>query len=300
MWVSAAHLYATRREAAAQLQSVCRHRLLQTCFDRWRTELSLRRQKSDCKLSAVPTMSLQFWRAATRGHQALRLRTQNSVKQACNYWTTAAAVCLRRRCQHVTVGTRKLRKICLSMALDGNQTRVTGRTSEDQDYEGLTQSAFSSWLLLYRSRRCVEGAEEGDPQEDDRGPLNNIQVPSDPENARELEDKAHQSELVQDFQCRAERICLIRAWTRWKGLHETTSAVQELNQRRLMEGSWRIWRKRRLQIATAIQFLDWEKRWLCLKAFTRWRQRMVTRRELGRTTVIPVKMGEEYIPVAGQ
>ncbi|XP_073459271.1 uncharacterized protein [Aquarana catesbeiana] len=81
-WVSATHLHGRWREAAARLQSACHHRLLQTCFGRWRTQLSLRRQKSHCKLSAVPVMSLHFWRAATRGHQALRLRTQNSVKQA--------------------------------------------------------------------------------------------------------------------------------------------------------------------------------------------------------------------------
>ncbi|XP_040182602.1 uncharacterized protein LOC120915859 [Rana temporaria] len=80
-WVSAAHLHGRWREAAARLQSACRHRLLQTCFDRWRAELSLRRQKSNCNQSAAPAMSLHFWRAATRGHQALRLRTQNSVKQ---------------------------------------------------------------------------------------------------------------------------------------------------------------------------------------------------------------------------
>ncbi|XP_077313851.1 uncharacterized protein LOC143934265 [Lithobates pipiens] len=183
------------------------------------------------------------------------------------------------------------------MALDGSQARVTGHTFEHQDYEGLIQSAFSRWLLLYRSRRCGEG---GDPQEYDKGPLNNNPVLSDLENARDLEDNAHHSELLQHFQCRAERSCLVRGWRHWKGLHETVSVAQVLNRRRLVEGSWKIWRKRRLQLVTAIQFLDWEKRWLCLKAFTRWQQRMVTRRGLGRIMGIPARMGTEDLPGAGQ
>ncbi|XP_072281431.1 uncharacterized protein C1orf167 homolog [Pyxicephalus adspersus] len=78
IWASAARRHPTWRVKAVRFRSEICHRILQSCFDRWKAGLTLRRSNNDWQPSHLPRISLHCWEAATRGHQELRLRTDNS------------------------------------------------------------------------------------------------------------------------------------------------------------------------------------------------------------------------------
>ncbi|XP_068094853.1 uncharacterized protein C1orf167 homolog isoform X2 [Hyperolius riggenbachi] len=263
-WISAVRLHRTYRELTVHSHL----RILHCYFQQWRMEL--RRKRRGHKPPTVPAMhSLQLWRAATRGHQALKLGTQHAVKKACHYWTRASSVSLCSRCHHVPIGRRKLRKVRLSVMRGSS-----GLANHCRD-GGLVQSAFHHWLLLYRRHGRMDEAGQGDSGSPE--PL------SSPEDARcrNQENEADLSQMLQQFWHEMERRRRWLVWLHWSGLHRGLQAAQELDRKRLLENSWMKWRRSHLQSRTLSLLLAREERRLCLNVLTRWRQRTACRKLLG-------------------
>ncbi|KAF2977448.1 hypothetical protein EK904_000959, partial [Melospiza melodia maxima] len=102
--VTASHL--RQREALSYFKRIREHRLLVGSFIKWRDKLWRAEQVPGGRKhkwqEPSPGKACHRWRVAARGQRALRLGSVTTVKQACNYWTRAAAFsqCLR---QHSTL-----------------------------------------------------------------------------------------------------------------------------------------------------------------------------------------------------
>ncbi|XP_041275767.1 uncharacterized protein LOC121344122 [Onychostruthus taczanowskii] len=136
-------------------QRVREHRLLVVSFIKWRDKLWRAEQVPGGRKhkwqEPSPGKACHRWRVAARGQQALRLGSVTTVKQACNYWTRAAAFsqCLRQR--STLIGVRKSRKMSLSWPTKSRRGR-----EEDSAPTGLFPSAIQRWLMIYRSQNRAE------------------------------------------------------------------------------------------------------------------------------------------------
>ncbi|MEE6485241.1 hypothetical protein FKM82_014222 [Ascaphus truei] len=292
-WTTAARIQVAQREAVVHFRSESRLLLLLSYFLRWQRRLLCRKQVSweyeQHKKKSSSAKNMQRWRAATRGRQALKLYSTSAVKQACNYWTTAASISLYRRSHHTAIGGRKLRKINMSLALATREQRKFGHVPCKGKYERLLHSSFHCWLLLYKNQSKREGMQApptaGDLQPKERsGPCDRVNGNSQPcqeLHRKKLFHKASLSELLHTFQCRHRRYRLRAVWRCWQESFSMALMFQEQDSQRLIGRSWKIWRSRFLQSCTIQNFLEGEEQYLVHQVFTRWRQQ-TARRQYGQ------------------
>ncbi|KAJ7412404.1 hypothetical protein WISP_96941 [Willisornis vidua] len=162
--VTWAQVTARRRrqhEALSDFQRVREHRVLFVSFTEWRSKLlraeqqvpGERKHKGQDPCAGKACLR---WRVAARGQQALRLGSVATVRQACNYWTKAAAFsqCLRQR--STLIGARKSRKMALSWSLrpaaadrkglEGVETKVFAKPCGAEFFGGGSQEPPGSGL----------------------------------------------------------------------------------------------------------------------------------------------------------
>ncbi|XP_053546044.1 uncharacterized protein LOC128638212 [Bombina bombina] len=262
-----------QREAVLHFQSKTQHQLLLSFFCRWKNKfLSLKKKQHYRTLETLK--SVQRWRAATRGRQALNLHSSSSVKEACNYWTNVSSISLHRRNHHATIGSKKMKKVILSIALTIREQRELGCIRLKSNTEWLLQSAFCSWLLTYRRQGAQPALADTNTYTDSSGVYLTEHNTSPPcqEHARELNHKGGLTERMHKFQLRCKINELRKTWLHWKGLYSTQLVLRELERQRLLKNSWNVWRRRYLQSCTTQQVLAREERCLLYQIFTKWRQ----------------------------
>nr|XP_023960083.1 uncharacterized protein C1orf167 homolog isoform X1 [Chrysemys picta bellii]XP_042708853.1 uncharacterized protein C1orf167 homolog isoform X1 [Chrysemys picta bellii]XP_042708854.1 uncharacterized protein C1orf167 homolog isoform X1 [Chrysemys picta bellii] len=283
-WFQVTIRRATQHEAVAQCELARQQRSLTLCFARWRMEF-LRAKKwqgeeRDGKQQRPAwAKSFQRWRVATRGHQALHLDSMAVVKQACNYWTKAAALSQSSRQRCTLIGARKGRKMPLSWSIKPRRRREKGLGPSTATYHRLLPSAFRRWLVLYRNQSRTErlpvhqlGWAPGHawPQE------SSTELVPDELYRRWLGTKYlrrwRHNVLLRQFRAGRRMRSLASGWQRWMDASRTALIMRALVGQRLLERGWRIWRRRYLQSQVAQSFLEGEDRSLLARAFGRWHQ----------------------------
>ncbi|XP_071431789.1 uncharacterized protein C1orf167 homolog [Pithys albifrons albifrons] len=275
-----------QHEALSDFQRVREHRVLFVSFTEWRDKLlraeqqvpGERKHKGQDPCAGKACLR---WRVAARGQQALRLGSVAAVRQACNYWTKAAAFsqCLRQR--STLIGVRKSRKMALSWSLKSRRGREEGSASA-----GLFLSAIQRWLVIYRHQnraerlllpRLVERPDVVAPScAHARIQENKAEVDLEQWDEEWLGRKYlrwwHHTVVLRQRQRDRKLLCLARGWHQWKEASRVVILAQVLDQQRLIGKVWRVWRQRYLQSLVVQNFLEEEARSLLAQAFGRWRQ----------------------------
>ncbi|KAM7030466.1 uncharacterized protein C1orf167 homolog isoform 3-T4 [Acridotheres tristis] len=269
-----------QHEALSYFKRVREHRVLVVSFTKWRDKLLRAEQVPGGRKhkwqEPSPGKACHRWRVAARGQQALRLGSAATVKQACNYWTRAAAFsqCLRQR--STLIGVRKSRKMSLSWSMKSRRGR-----EEDSAPTGFFPSAIQRWLVIYRSQNRAERLQERPGVVGPSCAHGGIQ-----ENTAEvdLEEWAkkwlgrkylrwwHHTVVLHRCQHDRKLLCLARGWHQWREASRVVILAQVLDQQRLIEKAWRVWRQRYLQSCVVQNLLKEEARSLLAQAFARWWQ----------------------------
>ncbi|KAM3659475.1 uncharacterized protein C1orf167 homolog [Ammospiza maritima maritima] len=275
--VTACHL--RQREALSYFKRVREHRLLVGSFIKWRDKLWRAEQVPGGRKhkwqELSPGKACHRWRVAARGQRALRLGSVTTVKQACNYWTRAAAFsqCLRQR--STLIGVRKSRKMALSWPTKSRRGR------EDSAPTGHFPSAIQRWLVIYRSQNRAERLLE---RPDVVGPSHAHARIQENTAGVDLEEwakkwlgrrylkKWHHTVVLHRCQHNRKLLCLARGWHQWREASRVVMLAQVLHQQQLMEKAWRVWRQRYLQSCVVQNLLEQEARSLLSQAFGRWWQ----------------------------
>ncbi|XP_036252336.1 uncharacterized protein C1orf167 homolog isoform X2 [Molothrus ater] len=277
-WAQVTAWQLRQREALSHFKRVREHRLLVGSFVKWRDKLWRAEQvpggRSHKWQEPSPGKACHRWRVAARGQQALRLGSVATVKQACNYWTRAAAFsqCLRQR--STLIGVRKSRKMALSWPTKSRRGR-----EEDSAPTEHFPSAIQRWLVIYRSQNRAERFLE---RPDVVGPsCGHARIQ---ENAAgvDLEEWAKKwlgrrylkrwHHTVVLHQHNRKLLCLARGWHQWREASRGVILAQVLDQQRLIAKAWRVWRQRYLQSCVVQNLLQEEARSLLSQAFGRWWQ----------------------------
>ncbi|XP_053853545.1 uncharacterized protein C1orf167 homolog isoform X4 [Vidua macroura] len=279
-WAQVTACKLKQREALSYFKRVREHRLLVVSFIKWRDKLWRAEQVPGGRNHKWQEPSrgkaCHRWRVATRGQQALHLGSVATVKQACNYWTRAAAFsqCLRQR--STLIGVRKSRKMALSWP-----TKCRRGREEDSAPTGLFPSAIQHWLVIYRSQKRAERLLE---RPDVVGPSHahaRIQKSAAEVDLEEWDKKWLGRKYLKRWnhtvvlrQCQHDRklLCLARGWHQWREASRVVILAQVLDQQRLIENAWRVWRRSYLQSCVVQKLLEEEARSLLSQAFGRWWQ----------------------------
>ncbi|XP_053818729.1 uncharacterized protein C1orf167 homolog isoform X4 [Vidua chalybeata] len=279
-WAQVTACKLKQREALSYFKRVREHRLLVVSFIKWRDKLWRAEQVPGGRNHKWQEPSrgkaCHRWRVATRGQQALHLGSVATVKQACNYWTRAAAFsqCLRQR--STLIGVRKSRKMALSWP-----TKCRRGREEDSAPTGLFPSAIQRWLVIYRSQKRAERLLE---RPDVVGPSHahaRIQKNAAEVDLEEWDKKWLGRKYLKRWnhtvvlrQCQHDRklLCLARGWHQWREASRVVILAQVLDQQRLIENAWRVWRRSYLQSCVVQKLLEEEARSLLSQAFGRWWQ----------------------------
>ncbi|XP_017935032.2 uncharacterized protein C1orf167 homolog isoform X2 [Manacus vitellinus] len=285
-WAQVTECSLRQREALSEFKRVREHRLLLVSFTEWRNKLLRAKQRvpgeRNHKWQAPsPGKACHRWRVAARGQQALRLGSVATVKQACNYWTKAAAFsqCLRQR--STLIGARKSRKMALSWPLKSRRGREEGSASS-----GLFPSAIQRWLVIYRNQNRAERLQlphlvekpdvVGPSHAHARIEENKAKVDLEEWDEERLGRKYlrwwHRTVVLCRHQRERRLLCLARGWHQWKEASRVVILAQVLDRQRLIEKTWRVWRRRYLQSYVVQNFLEEEARSLLSQAFGRWQQ----------------------------
>ncbi|XP_062459836.1 uncharacterized protein C1orf167 homolog [Pezoporus occidentalis] len=290
--VAWAHVTACRlrqHEALSCFRRVREHRVLAVSFTEWRVkflraEQRVLGQRKHKWQEASQGKACHRWRLASRGRQALHLGSVATVKQACNYWTKAAAFSQCSRQCSTLIGARKSRKMSLSLSMKSRRDREEG--SAPAAPLGLFPSAIHRWLVMYRNQNRSERLLL--PHLVERPGV----VGPSPTLARIQENKAevdlekwdekwlgrkylrrwHHTVVLRRWQHNRRLLCLARGWHQWKEASRVVMLAQVLDEQRLIEKAWRVWRRRHLQSCVVQNFLEEEARSLLSQAFGRWRQ----------------------------
>ncbi|XP_030319289.1 uncharacterized protein C1orf167 homolog [Calypte anna] len=284
-----------QHQALSGFQRAREHHLLAVSFAEWREKFLRAEEQQELRERTQRWEGASWgkaqhrWRVASRGHQALgprHLGAVAAVKQACNYWTKAAASSLCSRQSSSLIGARKSRKLSLSWSLKSRRGREKG--SAPVASPELFPSAFHRWLVMYRAQSRAERRElllphlalrpavAGPPPEHPRIQEEETEVDSEEWDKKWLGKKYlrwwHHTVTLHQCQ-RARRLqCLARGWHQWKEGSRVVILAQELAQQRLIEKAWRVWRQRHLQTCVVQNFLEKEARSLLSQAFGRWQQ----------------------------
>ncbi|XP_054705346.1 uncharacterized protein C1orf167 homolog [Grus americana] len=288
-WAQVTACRLRQHEALSCFKRVTEHRLLVVSFTEWRVKFLKAEQRVPGERNQKwqePSQgkACHRWRLASRGQQALRLGSVATVKQACNYWTKAAAFSQCSRLCSTLIGARKSRKMSLSWSMKSRRGRE--KASAPAAPLGLFPSAIHRWLVIYRNQNRAERLLL--PHLAERPGV----VGPSPAHASVQENKAevdleewdetwlarkylrwwHRTVILR--QCQRERRlhCLARGWHQWKEASGVVILAQVLHQQWLIEKAWRVWRRRHLQSCVAQNFLEEEARSLLSQAFGRWRQ----------------------------
>ncbi|XP_021273332.1 uncharacterized protein C1orf167 homolog isoform X2 [Numida meleagris] len=290
IWAQVTACRLRQQEALCCFKRVREHHLLEVSFAEWRVKFLaakkqlLREEKKHEWQGPSQAKACQRWRLASRGQQALHLGSVATVKQACNYWTKAAAFSQCSRQRSTLIGARKSKKMSLSLSIKRRGCRE--KDSVPAASLGFFPSAVHRWLVIYRSQRRSERLLF--PQQPERhdlvGPVpvhsriqeNKAEVDPDEWNENWLGRKYlrwwHHTVTLRRCQ-RARRLSsLARGWHQWKEASEVVMLAQVLDQQRLIEKAWKAWRRRYLQSCVVQRFLEVEARSLLSEAFGRWRQ----------------------------
>ncbi|KAM6371535.1 uncharacterized protein C1orf167 homolog isoform 2-T2 [Pluvialis apricaria] len=288
-WAQVTACRLRQHEALSSFKRLREHRLLVVSFMEWRVKFLRAEQRVLGERNRKWQESSQGkayhrWRLASRGQQALRLGSVATVKQACNYWTKAAAFSQCSRQCSTLIGARKSRKMSLSWSMKSRRGREEG--SAPAAPLGLFPSAIHRWLVIYRNQKRAERLLL--PHLVERPGV----VGPSPAHARIQENKAevdleerdekwlgrkylrwwHHTVILRRCQ-HDRRLCyLARGWHQWKEASRVVILAQVLDQQRLIEKAWRVWRRRHLQNCVVQNFLEEEARSLLSQAFGRWRQ----------------------------
>ncbi|XP_026718371.1 uncharacterized protein C1orf167 homolog isoform X2 [Athene cunicularia] len=288
-WAQVTACRLRQHKALSCFKRVREHHLLVVSFTEWkvkflRAEQRVLGERNHRWQEPSPGKACHRWRLASRGQQALRLGSVDTVKQACNYWTKAAAFSQCSRQCSTLIGARKSRKMSLSWSMKGGRGREKG--SAPAVPPGLFPSAIHRWLVIYRNQSQSERLML--PYLVERPGM----VGPCPAHARVQDNKAEVGLEEQDEKwlgrkylrwwhhmvilrrCQHDRRlrCLARGWRQWKEASRVVILAQVLDQQRLIEKAWRLWRRRHLQNCVVQNFLEEEARSLLSQAFGRWRQ----------------------------
>ncbi|RMB91721.1 hypothetical protein DUI87_31951 [Hirundo rustica rustica] len=288
-WAQVTAFRVRQYEALSHFKRVREHRLLVVSFTKWRDKVSRAEQvpggRNHKWQEPSPGKACHRWRVAARGRQALHLGSVATVKQvredkgpyetviinsACNYWTRAAAFsqCLR---QHSTlIGVRKSRKMSLSWSMKSRRGR-----QEDSAPTGLFPSAIQHWLVIYRSQNRAERLLERPDGVGSSCARARIQESTAEVDLEEWDRKClgrkylrwwHHTVVLRQHQHDRRLLCLARAWHHWREASRVGILAQVLDQQRLIEKAWRVWRRRYLQSCVVQNLLEEEARSLLSQA----------------------------------
>ncbi|XP_014796819.1 PREDICTED: uncharacterized protein C1orf167 homolog isoform X2 [Calidris pugnax] len=287
-WAQVAACRLRQHEALSHFQRLREHHLLVVSFTEWRVKLLRVQQRVVGERNhkwQEPSQgkACHRWRVASRGQQALRLGSVATVKQACNYWTKAAAFSQCSRQCSTLIGARKSRKMSLSRSI---KRRGREKGSAPAVPLELFPSAIHRWLMIYRNQNRAErlllphlverpGVVGPSPA------LARIQEKNAEVDLEERDQKWLGRKYLRWWhhtvtlrQCQRDRRlrCLARAWYQWREASRVVVLAQVLDQQRLIEKAWRVWRRRHLQSCVVRNFLEQENRSLVAQAFGRWWQ----------------------------
>ncbi|XP_030918202.1 uncharacterized protein C1orf167 homolog [Geospiza fortis] len=235
-WAQVTACKLRQREALSYFKRVREHRLLVGSFVKWRDKLWRAEQvpggRNHKWQEPSPGKACHRWRVAARGQQALRLGSVATVKQACNYWTRAAAFsqCLRQR--STLIGVRKSRKMALSWPMKSRRGR-----EEDSAPTGLFPSAIQRWLVIYRSQNRAERLLE---RPDVVGPSHAHARIQENTAGVDLEEWAkkwlgrrylkrwHHTVVLRRCQHDRKLLCLARGWQQWREASRVVILAQVL------------------------------------------------------------------------
>lgn len=131
-WAQVTACRLRQQEALCYFRRVREHHLLEVSFAEWRVKFLtakqqlLREEKNHKWHECTQAKACQRWRLASRGQQALHLGSVATVKQACNYWTKAAAFSQCSRQCSTLIGARKSKKMSLSLSIKRRGSREKG------------------------------------------------------------------------------------------------------------------------------------------------------------------------------
>ncbi|XP_053941788.1 uncharacterized protein C1orf167 homolog isoform X2 [Cuculus canorus] len=287
-WAQVTACKLRQHEALSHFKRVREHHLLVVSFAEWRVKFLRAKQqmweeRNHQWQEPSQGKACHRWRLASRGQQALRLGAVAAVKQACNYWTKAAAFSQCSRQRSTLIGARKSRKLSLSWSMKSRRGREEGSPAAAL---GLFPSSIRHWLVMYRNQNRAERLllphmvmrldMVGPTREHARNQENKAEVDLEEWDKKWLGRKYLRwwYHTVILHRCQRERRlgCLAREWHRWKETCRVAILARMLDQQRLMEKAWRVWRRRHLQSCVVQNFLEEEARSLLAQAFGRWRQ----------------------------
>ncbi|XP_030363506.1 uncharacterized protein C1orf167 homolog isoform X4 [Strigops habroptila] len=288
-WVHVTACRLRQHEALSCFRRVREHRVLAVSFTEWRVkflraEQRVLGQRNHKWQEPSQGKACHRWRLASRGRQALRLGSVATVKQACNYWTKAAAFSQCSRQCSTLIGARKSRKMSLSWSMKSRRDREKG--SAPAAPLGLFPSAIRRWLVMYRNQNRAERllvphlverpGVVGPSPTLARIQENKAEVDLEKWNEKWLGRKYlrwwHHTMVLRRWQHDRRLRCLARGWHQWKEASRVVVLAQVLDEQRLIEKVWRVWRQRHLQSRVVENFLEEEARSLLSQAFGRWRQ----------------------------
>ncbi|XP_063001274.1 uncharacterized protein C1orf167 homolog [Elgaria multicarinata webbii] len=147
----------------------------------------------------------------------------------------------------------------------------------------LTCSSFHIWLTTYR---CQSRALRPPESPDVAGRIagsgwtqgNDTELAAAEGHRQRLERKYlslwRHNVLARRFQHARDTRHLARAWLSWKDACRMEVVVRALARQRLVEWSWKTWRRRCLQSWVAERFRETGEKHLLKMAFARWQQRL--------------------------
>ncbi|XP_068771868.1 uncharacterized protein C1orf167 homolog isoform X2 [Struthio camelus] len=279
-----------QREALCCLESARERRLLAVTFAHWRVEFLRAKQQllgegSHKQQARCQAKACHRWRLASRGQQALRLGSVATMEQACNYWTKAAAFSQCSRQCSTLIGARKSRKMSLSWSIKRRGCREKGSPLAPAAPFGLFPSAIHRWLMIYRNQSRAErlplhqlvdrpGVMGFTPAH--AGIQSNSEVGSEEPDEKWLGRKYlrrwHHAVMLRQCQRGRKLRRLAGGWQQWKEASRVMLLAKVLDQQRLMEKAWKMWRRQHLQSCVVQNVLEEEARRLLIHAFGRWRQ----------------------------
>ncbi|XP_035757743.1 uncharacterized protein C1orf167 homolog [Egretta garzetta] len=288
-WAQVTACRLRQHEALSCFKRVREHHLLVVSFTEWRVKFLRAEQRvlgerNHKWQGPSQGKACHRWRLASRGQQALRLGSVATIKQACNYWTKAAAFSqCSRQCSSL-IGARKSRKMSLSWSMKGRRGREKG--SAPAAPLGLFPSAIHRWLVIYRNQNRAERllfphlverpGVVGPSPVHARIQENKVEVDLEEWDEKWLGRKYlrwwHHMVILRQCQHDRRLRCLAEGWHQWKEASRVVILAQVLDQQRLIEKAWRVWRRRHLQSCVVQKLLEEEARNLLSQAFGRWRQ----------------------------